>query len=187
MSSPAILTASGSGRRRAPPQVSHGWRGLVVADSSSRIQALSVDSMRRSRLPMHALERLLHLIALRAVDEAQGDRAAAGAAEDDVARLLGQLAPRRVERRSHIRGRGCRAPACNKARAAGYLAQGTTAPFLMLSAWLGTTRSSSNSMLLAEAVAGRAGALRRVEREEARLDLGDGEAARPGRRISRRR
>ena len=46
---------------------------------------------------MHALERLLDLVALAAVDEAQRDRAAAGAVEDDVARFLGQLAPRRVE------------------------------------------------------------------------------------------
>ena len=51
MSSPAILTASGSGRRRAPPQVSQGAEDWYLA-SSSRIQALSVWSIRRLRLPI---------------------------------------------------------------------------------------------------------------------------------------
>jgi hypothetical protein len=51
MSSPAILTLSGSGRRRAPWQVSHGAADWYL-ESSSRIQALSVWSMRRLRLPI---------------------------------------------------------------------------------------------------------------------------------------
>ena len=45
----------------------------------------------------HALERLLDLVRLAAVDEAQGHRAALGAVEDDVAGLLGQVGPGRVE------------------------------------------------------------------------------------------
>ena len=82
MSSPAILTASASGLRRAPWQVSHGAR-LWYLLSSSRIQALSVWSMRRLRLPITPSNGLLHVIALAAVDEGERDRLAAGAVEDD--------------------------------------------------------------------------------------------------------
>ena len=57
------------------------------------------------------------------------------------------------------------------------LAQGTTAPFLIDKRVVGDDEVLVEHQLLAEAVAGGAGALRRVEAEQARLDLGDGEAA----------
>ena len=51
----------------------------------------------------HAVERLLDLVAAAAVDEAQGDRAALGAVEDDVVDVLRQVLPRRFEARNRIR------------------------------------------------------------------------------------
>ena len=57
------------------------------------------------------------------------------------------------------------------------LAQGTTAPFLIDKRVVGDDEVLVEHQLFAEAVAGGAGALRRVEAEQARLDLGDGEAA----------
>ena len=67
------------------------------------------------------------------------------------------------------------------------MAQGTTAPLAIEQIVVGDDEVLVEHQLLAEAVAGRAGALRGVEAEQPRLDLGDGEAARPGRRTSRRR
>ena len=52
----------------------------------------------------HAVERLLHLVGLAAVDEAQGDRAAFGAVEDDVVDLLGQVLPRRLQLEAELAG-----------------------------------------------------------------------------------
>ena len=91
----------------------------------------------------HAFERLLHLVGLAAVDEAQGDRAALGAVEDDVVDLLGQLVPRRLELEVELAGEASRAPACNKGLGGLDLAQGTTAPFLIDRFSLGTTSSGS--------------------------------------------
>ena len=93
----------------------------------------------------HAVERLPHLVALAAVDEAQGHRAALGAVEDDVVDLLGQVLPRRLEAEAELARRGCRAPACNKGEGGLERAQGTTAPFLIESASLGTISSGSNN------------------------------------------
>ena len=55
-------------------------------------------------------------------------------------------------------------------------AQGAMAPRFRVALSSGTTRAASMQHLVPEAVAGRAGAERVVEREQPRLDLGDGEA-----------
>ncbi len=123
-----------------------------------------------------AFERLLHLVGLAAVDEAEGDRAALGAVEDDVLRLLRQLAPRRFE--VEIVGAGERAQHLHViGRGRVGLGPGHDRALLDRQRVVGDDEVLVEHQLLAEAVAGRAGALRRVEAEQARLDLGDGEAA----------
>ena len=104
------------------------------------------------------------------------DRAAAGAVEDDALRFLGQLAPRGFEVEVVGAGEAGRGPACNKGEGGCDLAQGTTAPFLIDERVVGDDEVGVEDHLLPEAVAGGAGALRGVEGEQARLDLGDGEA-----------
>ena len=123
----------------------------------------------------HALERLLHLIALAPVDEAQRHRLALGAAQHDLARFLGQFAPRRGEvevvgageaaEHLHVIRRGRVGLGPRHDRALGDR-QGV----------VGDDEILVEQHLFAKAVARRAGALRGVEREQARLDLGDGEA-----------
>ena len=102
-------------------------------------------------------------------------------------RFLGQVRPGHVEVEVVSAGEAATAPACNKGEGGLDLAQGTTAPLAIESVVVGDDEVLVEHQLLAEAVARRAGALRRVEAEQPRLDLGDGEAARPGRRTSRRR
>ena len=160
-------------------------RRLVAAELLAHPRALGLEHA-AVEVADHALERLLDLVAALAVDEAEGDRAAAGAVEDDVLRLLGQVLPRHVRGRNRRRGRGWTAPACNKGWAAG-LGPGDDRALGDREVVVGDDEVLVEDHLLAEAVAGRAGALRRVEAEQPRLDLGDGEAARPGRRIFRRR
>jgi hypothetical protein len=70
MSSPAILTLSASGLRRAPWQVSHGC-AVWYLDSSSRIHALSVLQHAAVEVADHALERLVDAIALAPVLEGE--------------------------------------------------------------------------------------------------------------------
>ena len=86
MSSPAILTASASGLRRAPWQTSHGCERLVARQLLAHPRALGLEHA-AVEVADDALERLLDLVAALAVDEAQGDGLAAGAVEDDVAAL----------------------------------------------------------------------------------------------------
>ena len=97
-------------------------------DSSSRIHALSVCEHAAVEVADHALERLLHLVAALAVDEAERDGAARGAVEDDVARLLRQVLPGRVEVETVGAREAGRAPACSKGEGGFDLAHGTTAP-----------------------------------------------------------
>ena len=87
---------------------------------------------------------------------------------------FGQVAPAVAELEAVVPCRAPRASACNRARWT--CAQGATAPSRSDTLSSGTTRSGSMARCAAEAVAGRAGAERVVEREQPRLDLGDGEA-----------
>ena len=121
----------------------------------------------------HALERLLHLVGAHAVVVGEADLLVARAVEDDLARLLRQARPRRVEaelvvaaerlERLQIVGRARLRPRRDRA-----LAQGQ--------ARVGNDQAGVDGQLRAEAAAGRAGAVGVVEREQPRLDLGDGEA-----------
>ena len=86
---------------------------------------------------------------------------------------LGQLLERRVDVEAVVPGHALEqregvgvAPVPALDRAAGQLSAGKA-----------TTRSGSNTVIMAQAVAGRAGADRRVEREQARLELGQRVAA----------
>ena len=106
----------------------------------------------------------------------EGDRAALGAVEDDVVDLLGQVLPRRLQAEAELARRGCRAPACNKGEGGLELGPGDDRALLDAERLVGDDQLRIEQLLLAEPVAARAGALRRVEAEQPRLDLGDGEA-----------
>jgi hypothetical protein len=123
----------------------------------------------------HAFERLLDVVALAAVDEGERDRLAVGAVEDDAALLVGELVPRGLQveavvageaaQHLHVVGRGRLAlgPGHDGALGEGKVVVGDHQILVEL-------------LPLAQAIAGRAGALRSVEGEQAGLDLGDGEA-----------
>ena len=121
-----------------------------------------------------ALEGFGRAVGAEAVVVVEGDVVIAGAVEDDVPRLLRQLAPRRVGRR--ICRRGPAPPASAGSRATTSCPTAATAFSRSVSVSSGTTSAGSMVLLGAEAVAGRAGAVGIVEREQPRLDLGDGEA-----------
>ncbi len=143
MSSPAILTASGSGRRRAPWHTSHGRRRLVARQLLAHPRGLGLEHA-AVEIADDAFERLLDLVAAAAVDEAQGDGLAAGAVEDDVLRFLGEVGPRHVE--LEIVGAGEAGEDLHVIRAGRVgLGPGDDRALLEASAWLGTTRSSSNT------------------------------------------
>ena len=123
----------------------------------------------------HALKRLLDLVAAAAIDEAQGDGLAAGAVEDDVSGFLGQVLPRHVELESvGARERAQHLHVIGAGRVG--LGPGDDRALADRERVVGDDEVLVEHQFLAEAVARRASALRRVEREQARLDLGDGEA-----------
>ncbi len=114
MSSPAILTAQRLGLE--PGAVAHlaGLRGLVLAQLLAHPRAVGREHA-ALEVADHALERLVDLVGLAPVDEAQRHRAALRCREDQRALLVGQLAPRRVESKPrrgeagehlHVIGRG---------------------------------------------------------------------------------
>ncbi len=149
--------------------------GLVVAQLLAHPGAFGLQHA-AVEVADDAFERLLHLVGLAAVDEAEGDGAALGAVEDDVLRLLRQLAPRRFE--VEVVGAGERAQHLHViGRGRVGLGPGDDRALLDRERVVGDDEVLVEHQLLAEAVAGGAGALRRVEAEQARLDLGDGEAA----------
>ncbi len=97
VASPAILTASASGLRRAPWQVSQGCGGLVVAQLLAHPGAVGLEHA-AVEIADDALERLVD--ARRSCgrpDEGEGDGLAAGAVQDDELHLAGQVVPGRVE------------------------------------------------------------------------------------------
>ena len=122
----------------------------------------------------HALEGLDGLVVAQAVVVDEGDLLLAGAVEDDVADLLGQLLPRRGHRLAIVRGE----------RLQRLLVIGRGGRLAPTARWRPRRGSSSRRgrrargrrQLGAEPVADRAGAERVVEREQPRLDLVDGEA-----------
>ena len=169
---PAIFTASASGLSRAPPQVSHllsCWK----RSSSSRTQ----DEVGLLPAPVevgdHALERLGGLVLADAVVVAHGDRFAAAAVQDDVAHLLRQVAPRRRHLDLEVLGDALQRLHVVLARRIGPRRDRALAERQPV---VRHHHLRIEEHLYAEAIAGRAGALRRVEGEQARLDLLDGEA-----------
>ena len=121
----------------------------------------------------HALERLLGVVGAHAVFIGELDVLLAGAVQQHVLDLLGKVLPLRVqgelvvlaERRQRLQviGRGRFRPGRDRALAQGHLLVGDDEVLV-------------DMLLDAEAAAGRAGAIGVVEREQPRLDLGDGEA-----------
>ena len=120
-----------------------------------------------------ALERLLGVVGADAVLIGELDLVFAGAVQQRVLRLLRQVLPLGVERelvefaergqRLHVIGRGRFRPRRDRALAQGQLL-------------VGDDQVLVDMLLDAEAAAGRAGAIGVVEREQPRLDLGNGEA-----------
>jgi len=123
-----------------------------------------------------ALKRFLHLIALAAIHEFQGDRLAAGTVQDDELHFARQVRPGCVEAEAeflgqraehlHIIGTG-RVGFCPGDDRALFEAQG----------FVGDDQFGVELQPFAKAVARRAGAHGRVKGKEARLDLRDGETA----------
>ena len=121
----------------------------------------------------HAFERLRGLIGAQPVVVDEADRVLARAVEEGVLRLLRQVLPFGVERelvvlaerlqRLDVIGRGRFRPRRDRAAAQG--------PVLV-----GNDEIGVDVLLDAEPAAGRTGAERIVEREQPRLDLGNGEA-----------
>ena len=121
----------------------------------------------------HALERLPHLVGAQAVVVGEADLLVARAIEDGVATRLRQFAPGPVEaklivlaqrlQRLQIIGRTRLRPGRDRAALEALLR-------------VGHDERGIDRQMRAQAPADRAGAVRIVEREEPRLDLGDGEA-----------
>ena len=151
-----------------------GGGALVLAQLLAHPGALGLEHA-AVEIADHAVERLLDLVALAAVDEAQGDRAALGAVEDDVVDLLGQVLPRRLEAEAELAGEAAEHLHVIRAGRVG-ARPGDDRALLDRERLVGDDQLGIEQLLLAEPVAARAGALRRVEAEQARLDLGDGEA-----------
>jgi len=123
-----------------------------------------------------ALERLLHLVGFAPVLEAQRHRQALGAIEDDVAMMLAELVPRRVEIKFELpRERSQHLHVIRRGRIG--FCPGHDRALLDAQRRIGDDQLGVEMELLAEPVAGRAGSLGRVEREQARGDFLDGEAA----------
>ena len=175
MSEPAIFTASASGFRRLPPQASQGVSLMKRRDLLARpvalgllVAALQVGD-RRPRTASSPRRRACRR------HRRSGSPRSPEPYRIDVARLLAAGRPRasssrslvvlgeRLERLAVI-GRGRLAPRARWRRASG------------VSVSSGTTSVGSIAHLVADAAAGRAGAEGIVEREQPRLDLGDGEA-----------
>ena len=121
----------------------------------------------------HALERLPDLVGAQAVVIGEADFLVARAIEDRVAARLRQFAPRPVEaelivapkrlQRLQIIGRARLRPGRDRAALEALLR-------------VGHDQRRIDGQVRAQAPADRTGAVRIVEREEPRLDLGDGEA-----------
>ena len=90
--------------------------------------------------------------------------------------LLGQLLPRRFEAEIELAGEGAEDLHVIRAGRVG-ARPGHDRALLDAEILVGDDQVRIEELLLAEPVAARAGALRRVEAEQARLDLRDGEAA----------
>jgi hypothetical protein len=175
MSSPASLTASALSLSRLPWQVSHGcavWNLL----SSSRIHATVGLQQAAVEVADHAFERLGDGVFLAAVLEGERHRQAAGAVEDDVALVLRELVPRgREVEFVGLREAGEHLHVVRARRVR--LGPRHHRALLEAERLVGDHQLRVEQHLLAEAVAGRAGALRGVEAEQARLDFLDREAA----------
>ena len=121
----------------------------------------------------HALERLGGLVLADAVVVAHGDRFAAAAVEDHVAHLLGQVAPRHRHLDLEVLGDALQRLHVILARRIG---PRRDRPFGERQPVVRHHHLRIEEHLYAQPVAGRAGALRRVEGEQPGLDLLDAEA-----------
>ena len=123
-----------------------------------------------------AFERLFHLVGFASVLKAQRDRQALGAVEDDILMMLAKLVPRRVEIKFELaRERSQHLHIIWRGRVG--FRPGHDSTLLDAERGVRDDQLGIEVEFLAETVAGRTGALRGVEREQARGDFLDGEAA----------
>ena len=148
--------------------------GLVFAELLAHPRALGLEHP-AVEIADDAVEGLPDLVGLAAVDEAQGDRAALGAVQDDVVDLGAEVLPRRFQLEAEFAGEAAQHLHVIGAGRVGLRPRDDRA-LLDAQRLVGDDQLGIEQLLLAEAVAARAGALRGVEAEQARLDLGDGEA-----------
>ena len=149
-----------------------GRRAHVALDFFARPLALGL-AVAPLEIGDDALERLLHLVGAQAVVVGEADLLLARAVKDRVARRLRQLAPRPVEAELVVaRERLERLKVIGRAR----LRPGRDRAALQRGFRVGNDERRIDPELGAEAAADRAGAVGVVEREQPRLDLGDGEA-----------
>ena len=122
-----------------------------------------------------AFERLDGLVVARAVEVDERHLLLVGAVEQGELHVLGQLVPRRLHRHLEVLGERLQRLLVVGRGGAG-LGPRVDGAFGEGEVGVGHDELGLELQLGAEAVAGRAGAGRRVEREQARLDLVDGEA-----------
>ncbi len=126
------------------------------------------------QIAQHALERLRHGISAQAILVGERDLLIAGAVQDRVACLLRQLEPRRAHRNLQVLREALQRLVVVRALRAGPRRDGTLGETF---AFVGNDQVRIEEAFHAEAVAGRASAVRAVEAEQARLDFLDREAA----------
>ena len=149
------------------------WRGgLVAADFLAHPGAVGFTES-AIEVADDALERLGDFVAAHAIVEDEVDFFLACAEEDDLARTLGQLVPGGVERELVLLGQRLE---CLFLQRRGGLAPGRDGAVAERLVGFRDDEIRVDLQLFAEPVAGRAGSERVVEREQARLNLLDGEA-----------
>ena len=172
MCRPRDLHAQRLGLEAKPLQASQGMSVKYFA-ISSRAQSLSVSLQAALEIGDDALERLLGLVGAHAVVIGELDVVLAGAVEDRVLRLLRQVLPLGVERELVVLAE--RSSVCGVIGRRRLRPRRDARPS-QRRVLVGDHEVGVDVLLDAEAAAFRAGAERIVEREQPRLDLGDGEA-----------
>ncbi len=146
--------------------------GLVAAELLAHPGAVGL-APAALEVGQHAFEGLVDLVLAGVVVVAELDLLGARSVQDHQPRGVRQLVPGHVHREAVVPRQGLQGLGVERRGALGPRADGALVQALVL---VGDDEVGVERQLVAEAVAHRAGAERVVEREQARLDLGDGEA-----------
>ena len=150
-----------------------GFLGLVAGELLAHPGAVGLGEA-ALEIADHALEGLAHRVGAHAVLVGEGDLLGAGAEEDGLARPFGKVLPGGPRADLEVAGEALQRLVVVGGLRAGPGRDGAAGEALAL---VRDDQLGVEEALGAEPVAGRAGAVRAVEAEEAWLDLGDGEAA----------